>query len=253
MKAVILAGGLGTRISEESDHRPKPMVEIGGRPILWHIMDSYSKHGITDFVICLGYKGYQIKEFFLNYRNLMSDLIINLEGGNVTNLSTKSENWTITLVDTGLETQTGGRIKRVQQYVGGETFCLTYGDGVSDIDITQEIEAHRKAGLWATVAAVRPPGRFATLKIDSSRQVLKFREKPEDEVGWINGGFFVLEPEIFSLIEGDETQFEREPLAALADSKQLFAYQHVGFWKSMDTLGDKRELERILKVRGSLS
>lgn len=245
MKAVIFAGGLGTRISEESDLRPKPMVEIGGRPILWHIMKMYSNHGVKDFIICLGYKGYMIKEYFYNYYRHTSDFKINLATGDYEVLNSDSEDWTITFIETGLETQTGGRLKRVKEYVGDQTFCLTYGDGVSDIDITKEIAFHRNHGKLATVAAVQPPGRFATLVFDSQSNVLDFREKPLDEVGWINGGFFVLEPHIFDLIDGDDTVWEREPLEHLARSNQLAAYQHSGFWKPMDTLREKRELDSI--------
>lgn len=245
MKAVIFAGGLGTRISEESDLRPKPMVEIGGRPILWHIMKMYSNHGVKEFIICLGYKGYMIKEYFYNYYRHTSDFKINLATGDYEVLNTDSEDWTITFIETGLETQTGGRLKRVKQYVGDETFCLTYGDGVSDIDISDEIEFHKKHGKKATVAAVQPPGRFATLSIDGSNQVTEFREKHLDEVGWINGGFFVLEPSVIELIENDSTIWERGPLEHLANQGQLTAYKHSGFWKPMDTLREKRELERM--------
>lgn len=246
MKAVIFAGGLGTRISEESDLRPKPMVEIGGRPILWHIMKMYSNHGVNDFIICLGYKGYMIKEYFYNYYRHTSDFKINLATGEFEVLNSDSENWTITFIETGLDTQTGGRLKRVQKYVGTETFCLTYGDGVSNIDITQEISFHFANKKLATVAAVQPPGRFATLSINQMSDVTEFREKPIDEVGWINGGFFVLEPEVFELIEGDETIWEKEPLEKLASMDQLSAFKHDGFWKPMDTLREKRELEAHL-------
>lgn len=245
MKAVILAGGLGTRISEESDLRPKPMVEIGGRPILWHIMKMYSNHGIKDFVVCLGYKGYMIKEYFYNYYRHTSDFKINLATGEYEILNTESEDWTITFVDTGLDTQTGGRIKRIQKYVEGETFCLTYGDGVSDINIRAEIEFHKAHGKLATVAAVRPPGRFANLTVDDSCQVSSFREKPEDEVGWINGGFFVLEESVMEMIDGDSTFWEREPLERLTAESELMAFEHKGFWQPMDTLRDKRVLERL--------
>lgn len=245
MKAVIFAGGLGTRISEESDLRPKPMVEIGGRPILWHIMKMYSNHGVKDFIICLGYKGYMIKEYFYNYYRHTADFKINLATGDYEVLNTDSEEWTITFIETGLETQTGGRLKRVKNYVGNETFCLTYGDGVSDIDISEEIVFHKKHGKMATVAAVQPPGRFATLSIDKTYQVTEFREKNIDEVGWINGGFFVLESSVLELIHGDETIWEREPLENLAKTGELVAYQHSGFWKPMDTLREKRELEML--------
>ncbi len=245
MKAVIFAGGLGTRISEESDLRPKPMVEIGGRPILWHIMKMYSNHGVKDFIICLGYKGYMIKEYFYNYYRHTSDFKINLATGDYEVLSSDSENWTITFIETGLETETGGRLKRVRPYLDNQTFCLTYGDGVSDINISQEIEFHKSHGKQATVAAVRPPGRFAALEFDENEKVVDFREKPQDEVGWINGGFFVLEPEVIDLIEDDLTFWERDPLQKLAKSGQLEAFKHFGFWKPMDTLREKRELESL--------
>lgn len=245
MKAVIFAGGLGTRISEESDLRPKPMVEIGGRPILWHIMKMYSNHGVKDFIICLGYKGYMIKEYFYNYYRHTSDFKINLANGDYEVFNTDSEDWTITFIETGLETQTGGRLKRVQKFIGDETFCLTYGDGVSDINISAEIEFHKSHGKKATVAAVQPPGRFATLSIDESSEVTDFREKRTDEVGWINGGFFVLEPQVIDLIKDDSTIWEREPLEILTERGQLAAYKHTGFWKPMDTLREKRELEEI--------
>lgn len=248
MKAVIFAGGLGTRISEESDLRPKPMVEIGGRPILWHIMKMYSNHGVKDFVICLGYKGYMIKEYFYNYYRHTSDFKINLATGEYEVLNTDSEDWTISFIETGLETQTGGRLKRVKEYLGDETFCLTYGDGVSDIDITKEIAFHRNHGKLATVAAVRPPGRFATLSMDEQEQVTEFREKHIDEVGWINGGFFVLEPKVIDLIADDSTIWEREPLEHLAHKDQLAAYKHSGFWLPMDTLRDKRHLEKLSQL-----
>lgn len=247
MKAVIFAGGLGTRISEESDLRPKPMVEIGGRPILWHIMKMYSNHGVKDFIICLGYKGYMIKEYFFNYYRHTSDFKINLATGDFEVLSSDSEEWTITFIETGLDTQTGGRLKRVREQIGSETFCLTYGDGVSDINISAEIAFHKAHGKAATVAAVQPPGRFATLAYEEDGSVTDFREKPVDEVGWINGGFFVLEPSVIDLIEGDQTIWEREPLETLARSGQMSAFKHSGFWKPMDTLREKRELEHLFK------
>jgi glucose-1-phosphate cytidylyltransferase len=246
MKAVIFAGGLGTRISEESDLRPKPMVEIGGRPILWHIMKMYASHGVKDFVICLGYKGYMIKEYFFNYYRHTADFSINLGTGDYEVLGSDSEDWNVTFIDTGLETQTGGRLKRVQKYVGNETFCLTYGDGLSDLDISKEIEFHKSHDRAATVAAVQPPGRFATLGFDDDGHVDSFREKMADEVGWINGGFFVLEPSVFDLIqEGDSTIWERGPLETLASTGQLAAFKHDGFWKPMDNLREKRELEAL--------
>lgn len=245
MKAVILAGGLGTRIAEESDTKPKPMVEIGGKPLLWHIMKSYSRHGIKDFVICLGYKGYVIKEFFFNYYRHMSDMTIDLKTGDHQILNSQAEDWRITLVDTGAETMTGGRLKRVAPYLGQETFCLTYGDGLSDINITAELDFHRQHGKLATVAAVQPPGRFGVLNIDAQHQVTSFEEKPSDEIGWINGGFFVLEPEVIPYIDGDATSWEREPLSNLARDGQLAAFHHTGFWQPCDTLRDKRELEAL--------
>ncbi|HVI53972.1 MAG TPA: glucose-1-phosphate cytidylyltransferase [Luteibacter sp.] len=245
MKAVILAGGLGTRIAEESDYKPKPMVEVGGRPLLWHIMKSYSKHGIKDFVICLGYKGYVIKEYFFNYYRHTADLEINLRTGEASVLDTQAEDWTITLIDTGQDTMTGGRVKRVRQYLGEETFCLTYGDGLSDIDISREVSFHREHGKLATVAAVQPPGRFGVLNLGKDANVASFEEKPQDEIGWINGGFFVLEPSALDYIEGDDTSFERAPLANLAKDGQLMAFQHHGFWQPCDTLRDKRELQAL--------
>jgi glucose-1-phosphate cytidylyltransferase len=246
MKAVIFAGGLGTRISEESDLRPKPMVEIGDRPILWHIMKMYSNHGINDFVICLGYKGYMIKEYFYNYYRHTSDFKINLATGDYRVLDSQTENWNITFIDTGLETQTGGRLKRVKDFIGDETFCLTYGDGVSDIDISKEIEFHKRHGKLATVAAVKPPGRFGMLTMDAKGSVTNFREKRAEEVGWINGGFFVLEPSVVDLIEGDSTIWEREPLEHLARTDNLASFRHEGFWQPMDTLREKRILESLM-------
>jgi glucose-1-phosphate cytidylyltransferase len=245
MKAVILAGGLGTRISEESDLRPKPMVEIGGRPLLWHIMKMYSNHGVTDFIVCLGYKGYMVKEYFFNYYRHTSDFRINLASGNYEILNSESEDWTITFVDTGLETQTGGRLKRVKRFLDDETFCMTYGDGVSDLNISEEIRFHQAHGKKATLAAVKPPGRFANLRFSSQGMVSEFREKPEDEVGWINGGFFVLEPEVLDEIDGDSTVWERGPLESLTNTGQLAAFQHVGFWQPMDTLREMRLLQDL--------
>lgn len=251
MKAVILAGGLGTRISEESDSRPKPMVEIGGKPIIWHIMQMYSNHGITDFIVCLGYKGYAIKEYFLNYYSHTADLEINLETGINRILNSNTEPWTITLVDTGLDTQTGGRLKRVKKYLGDDTFCMTYGDGVSDINISHEIAFHKSHGKLATVAAVQTPGRFGSLDISPGDTVAAFVEKATEESGWINGGFFVLEPEVISLIQGDFTIWEKEPLEELAGRGELQAFRHAGFWKPMDTLREKRELENLLIAKAA--
>lgn len=245
MKAVILAGGLGTRIAEESDYKPKPMVEIGGRPLLWHIMKTYAHHGIKEFVICLGYKGYVIKEYFFNYYRHTANLEIDLRTGDATVLDSQAEDWKITLIDTGQDTMTGGRVKRIRPYIGNETFCLTYGDGLADIDITREVAFHRTHGKLATVAAVQPPGRFGVLNIAGDANVASFEEKPQDEIGWINGGFFVLEPPAIDYIEGDETSFERAPLANLARDGQLMAFHHQGFWQPCDTLRDKRELQAL--------
>ena len=245
MKAVILAGGLGTRIAEESDTKPKPMVEVGGRPLLWHIMKMYSHHGINDFVVCLGYKGYVIKEFFFNYYRHTSDLAIDLRTGQHTVMNTQAEDWKVTLIDTGANTMTGGRLKRVAPYLGGSTFCMTYGDGLSDIDIGREVDFHRRSGKLATVAAVQPPGRFGVLSMSAEGSVNRFEEKPSEEIGWINGGFFVLEPRAIDYIEGDETSWERGPLNRLAADGQLAAFPHTGFWRPCDTLRDKRDLEQL--------
>lgn len=246
MKAVILAGGLGTRIAEESDSKPKPMVDVGGRPLLWHIMKMYAQHGVNEFVICLGYKGYVIKEFFFNYHRHMSDMRIDLQTGDVQMLGTShTEDWKVTLVDTGAETMTGGRLKRAARYLDDETFCLTYGDGLADLDIGAEIRFHRAHGKLATVLAVQPPGRFGVLNIDSAAQVTSFEEKPSDEIGWINGGFFVLEPGAVDYVQDDATSWERAPLVNLARDGQLAAYHHHGFWRPCDTLRDKRELEAL--------
>jgi glucose-1-phosphate cytidylyltransferase len=245
MKVVILAGGLGTRLSEETEFRPKPMVEIGGKPILWHIMKIYSHFGFNDFIICLGYKGYMIKEYFANYFIHNSDLAIDLSSNNIKVHNSHCEPWKVTLVDTGLNTQTGGRLKRVQKYIGEERFMATYGDGVGDINIKELLEFHKKHGKYATVTAVQPPGRFGAINLDAYDNITSFEEKPRGDKAWINGGFFVLEPEIFNYIEGDGTFWEREPLANLAKDGQLVAYRHQGFWKPMDTLRDKRELEEL--------
>jgi glucose-1-phosphate cytidylyltransferase len=244
MKAVILAGGLGTRISEETSLRPKPMIEIGGRPILWHIMKLYSAHNVTDFVVCCGYKGYLIKEYFANYFLHMSDVTFNMEQNSMTVHERKAEPWSVTLVDTGESTQTGGRIKRVARYLDDDTFCLTYGDGVSDVDISASIEFHRRHGKLATMTAAQPPGRFGALDL-ADDQVMHFLEKPQGDGGWINGGFFVLSPKVLDLIEGDDTLWEREPLESLAQEGQLCAWRHRGFWQPMDTLRDKTHLEAL--------
>lgn len=245
MKAVILAGGLGTRISEETHLKPKPMIEIGGKPILWHIMKLYSAHGVHDFVICCGYKGYLIKEYFANYFLHMSDVTFDMELNRMEVHQRKAEPWRVTLVDTGEETMTGGRLKRVADYVRGEeAFCFTYGDGVADIDITQEIAFHRGHGKWATVAAVQPPGRYGALQMDGE-QVAGFSEKPRGDGGFINGGFFVLSPKCLDFIETDHTSWESEPLVRLAESGQLMAFAHQGFWQPMDTLREKNLLESL--------
>jgi len=245
MKVVILAGGFGTRLNEETHLKPKPMVEIGSKPILWHIMKIYSSYGFNEFIICLGYKGYIIKEYFANYFLYMSDVTIDLRDNKIEVYNAKAEPWQVTLVDTGLHTQTGGRIKRIQPYVGKETFMLTYGDGVGDINIEELIKFHRQHGKYATVTAVQPMGRFGALVLNEENQVLTFKEKPKGDRAWINGGFFVLEPEVFDYIEGDNTIWEKEPLERLAKDGQLMAYKHYGFWYCMDTLRDKKELERL--------
>jgi glucose-1-phosphate cytidylyltransferase len=244
MKAVILAGGLGTRISEESAVRPKPMIEIGGMPILWHILKIYSHHGINDFVICLGYKGYVIKEYFANYFLHMSDVTFDMSTNQLEVHHKHAEPWRVTLVDTGEQTQTGGRLKRVADYLDGDTFCFTYGDGVSDVDISRQLAFHRESRTRATMCAVQPPGRFGALDIDGHR-ITRFEEKPSGDGTWINGGFFVLESGVMDLIEGDETVWERGPLESLARAGQLSAYTHEGFWQPMDTLRDKVKLEGL--------
>ncbi len=244
MKVVILAGGFGTRLSEETDIKPKPMVEIGGKPILWHIMKIYSAYGFNDFIICLGYKGYIIKEYFANYFLHTADVTIDLKSNQIEVHNVKAEPWRVTLVDTGLNTMTGGRIKRVRDFIGNETFMLTYGDGVGDINIEKLLEFHKSHGKYATLTAVQPSGRFGALDLENEK-VKAFKEKPKGDGAWINGGFFVLEPEIFDYIEGDQTIWEREPLENLAKDGQLMAYKHTGFWKPMDTLRDKRELEAL--------
>jgi glucose-1-phosphate cytidylyltransferase len=245
MKAVILAGGLGTRLSEETSTRPKPMVEIGGKPILWHIMKMYSHHGIHDFVICCGYKGYVIKEYFANYFLHMSDVTFDFKANNMHVHEKRAEPWTVTLVDTGDDSMTGGRLKRVIDHVKDEeAFCFTYGDGLGDIDIAATLEFHRKHGKAATVTATYPPGRFGSLDIQNNR-VTSFKEKPKGDGGMINGGFFVLSPKIFPRIKGDSTIWEQEPLMNLAEDRELMVYQHHGFWQPMDTLRDKNLLEEL--------
>jgi glucose-1-phosphate cytidylyltransferase len=242
VKLVVLAGGFGTRISEESSVRPKPMVEIGEKPILWHIMKIYSAHGINDFVIAVGYRGYLIKEYFANYFVHTTDITVDLRTNTVETHAINAEPWRVTVVDTGEGTMTGGRLKRVREYLDDETFCLTYGDCVSDLDVTKEVELHKETGALATLAAVQPPGRFGVLNIDRGR-VSSFLEKPAGEGGWVNGGFFVVEPQVLDYIGGDETVWERDPMERLAGDNRLAAYLHSGFWHPMDTLRDKMVLE----------
>lgn len=247
MKAVILAGGFGTRISEESGVRPKPMVEVGGKPILWHIMKIYSHHGIKEFIICLGYKGHIIKEYFADYFLRYSDVTFDLQYNSMQVLNNQSEPWKVTLIDTGLNTMTGGRLKRVKQYIGNERFCMTYGDGVSDIDITKLLKFHEDEGSIATLTAVQEPGRFGSFTLhENETKVEHFREKVTGrDSAWINGGFFVLEPQVFEFIEDDSTVFERGPLELLSKGANLSAYKHDGFWMPMDTLRDKNVLEEM--------
>lgn len=245
MKAIILAGGLGTRLSEETIVKPKPMIEIGGNPILWHIMKIYSSYGINDFIICLGYKGYLIKEFFSNYFLHQSDVTFDLMNNSVEIHNNYSEPWKVTLVDTGANTMTGGRLRRVQKYVDQETFCFTYGDGLGSIDIAKLIEFHRVQGTIATLTAVEPPGRFGALEIGDGYKVNEFKEKPRGDNTWINGGFFVCEPQVFEYIEGDKTIWEKDPLERLTQEGQLSSYKHYGFWQPMDTLRDKMQLEEL--------
>jgi glucose-1-phosphate cytidylyltransferase len=249
LKAVILAGGFGTRLSEETVVKPKPMIEIGGKPILWHIMKIYSHYGINDFIICLGYKGYMIKEYFANYFLHQSDITFFMSDNKMKIHNTYCEPWSVTLVDTGEDTQTGGRLKRVKKYVGAETFCFTYGDGVSDINIKKLIEFHKKEGKKATLTAVQPPGRFGSLEIDKKNSVLRFIEKPKGDNSWVNGGFFVLEKDIFELLKDDKTIWERYPLVQLAKDGELAAYKHPGFWLPMDTLRDKNKLEHLWETK----
>ena len=246
MKAVILAGGMGTRISEESSVRPKPMIEIGGKPILWHIMKSYGRHGITDFVICCGYKGYVIKEYFANYFLHMSDVTFDMAHNTMQVHQRNAEPWKVTLVDTGEQSMTGGRIRRIKPYVqDDEAFCLTYGDGVSDVDITALIAFHRAQGTLCTLTAVQPPGRFGALAIDGQQHITSFQEKPQGDGGFINGGFFVCSPQVIDRIDGDATIWEREPMESLARDHQMSAFHHHGFWQPMDTLRDKMYLEDL--------
>ncbi len=244
-KVVILAGGLGTRLAEETETRPKPMVEIGDRPILWHIMKIYSHFGLNDFIVCLGYKGYVIKEFFSNYHLHLADVTFDLARNSMEVHRGRAEPWRVTLVDTGAGTMTGGRLRRVRDYIGNEPFCLTYGDGVADIDIAALMKFHAGHGRLATVTAVSPPGRFGALDLDAEGAVRGFREKPQGDGGWINGGFFVFAPKAIDYIAGDDTPLEDAPLMQLAAEGQLAAYRHTGFWQAMDTLRDRRQLEAM--------
>jgi len=246
MKVLILAGGLGTRLSEETDLKPKPMVEIGGRPILWHIMKTYSHYGFNDFVILTGYKSHVIKEYFINYYTRYSDITVDLEQNSVEIHKTRTEPWKVTMLYTGQNTMTGGRIKKAQEYIGNETFMLTYGDGVADVNIPELVDFHKKSGKLATVTSVQLEGRFGALDIASDNQIKSFMEKPKNDSSWINGGFFVLEPEIFDYIkDGDKTIWEHKPLENLAKDNQLNAFKHYGFWRPMDTLRDKVDLTEM--------
>ena len=244
MKAVILAGGLGTRLAEETAVRPKPMVEVGGRPVLWHILKTYSQHGINDFVICLGYRGYVIKEYFANYFLHMSDVTFDLAENRMEVCHRHCEPWRVTLVDTGDSTQTGGRLKRVRDYLDDDAFCFTYGDGLCDVDIGALVKFHRAHGRLATLTAVQPAGRFGALDITDQR-ITRFEEKPHGDDAWVNGGYFVLQPQVLELIEGDASVWEREPLEQLARSGELSAFTHRGFWQPMDTLRDKTRLDEL--------
>lgn len=246
MKVALLAGGLGTRLSEETSVRPKPMVEIGGLPIMWHIMKLYAHHGLTDFVILGGYKVDYIRDYFMRYRSLITDYSLDVENGEIQWLQAKAENWRVTVLDTGLNTMTAGRIKRAQKYLGDAPFCLTYGDGLSDVDIGKLIEFHKKSNAWCTLTAVTQPGRYGALRLSAGgSEVLGFREKGASDGGLINGGFFVCEPEIFDLIDGDEQMWENEPMDRLVAANKLGSYHHTGFWQSMDSLRDKQLLEQI--------
>ena len=248
MKVLILAGGLGSRLSEETSLKPKPMVEIGGRPILWHIMKIYSHYGFNEFIILCGYKGYMIKEFFANYYRHESDLTIDFETNKTTYHKNNAEPWKVTMIDTGAESMTGGRIKRVQKYVGNEPFLLTYGDGVGNINISEVVKYHIQQGKLATMTSVQPEGRFGSLDIDNNNNILSFKEKPKGDGSWINAGFFVCQPEVFDYIKGgDSTIFEQQPLENLAKDMQLVTYKHEGFWKPMDTLRDKSQLEEMIE------
>ncbi len=245
MKVVILAGGLGTRLSEETDTKPKPMVEIGGKPILWHIMKLYSSFGFNDFVICAGYKGYIIKEYFCNYFLHHSSITVDLSDNSINFHNSQTEQWKVTIADTGVNAMTGGRIKRIQQYIGNEPFMLTYGDGVGNVNIAELLDFHKKNGKKATLTSVQPSGRFGLLNMNVNNNVSSFTEKPKGDGAWINAGFFVLEPSVFDLLKDDQTIWEREPLETLAQQGELNAFKHFGFWKPMDTLKDKTDLNEM--------
>lgn len=245
MKVVILAGGFGTRLSEETELKPKPMVEIGGKPILWHIMKTYSHYGYNEFIVCLGYKGYVIKEYFANYYRHQSDITIDMATDSTTIHNSQAEPWKITLIDTGLDTMTGGRVKRIQKYTEGKPFMLTYGDGVGAVDIPKLVEYHKNNKRFLTVTAVQPSGRFGALNLSEKNEVNSFMEKPKGDGSWINGGFFVCEPQVFDYIENDSTVFEREPMERIARDNQMMAFKHGGFWRPMDTLRDKNELMEL--------
>lgn len=251
MKVLILAGGLGSRLSEETALKPKPMVEIGGKPILWHIMKIYSSYGFNDFVILCGYKGYMIKEYFAHYFLHMADMTVDMTSNTITHHNNHAEPWKVTMVDTGIDTMTGGRIKRVQEYVGNEPFMLTYGDGVGDIDIDKLVEFHKSHGKLITMTSVLPEGRFGAISMDSSNKVNSFQEKPKGDGSRINGGFFVCQPEVFKYITSDNTFFEREPLEKLALEGELYTYKHKGFWRPMDTLRDKTLLEDMIENKSA--
>ena len=244
MRAVILAGGFGTRISEETDVKPKPMIEIGGMPILWHIMKIYSSYGINEFVICCGYKGYVVKEYFANYFLHMSDVTFDMKNNKMKVNQKFAESWKVTLVDTGLNTMTGGRLKKIQKYLDNETFCFTYGDGLANIDLKKLINFHKKSNSFATLTAVQPPGKYGALNLNNNK-VIKFEEKPAGDGSWINGGFFVLEPEIFNYLKDDSTVWEKEPLEKMAKQNKVAAYKHDGFWQALDTLRDKNHLQSL--------
>jgi glucose-1-phosphate cytidylyltransferase len=246
MKVLLLAGGFGTRLSEETDLRPKPMVDIGGKPILWHIMKLYSHYGFNEFVVLLGYKGYYIKEYFANYFLHQSDVTLDIQTGKMEILNNSSEPWKVTLLDTGIDSMTGGRVKRAQEFVGNEPFMLTYGDGVSDINIEDLVKFHNSHGKAMTMTSAQPDGRFGALNIEGNNQVSSFQEKPKGDGGWINAGFFICEPKVFDyILEGDGTIFEQAPLQNLAKDGEIFTYKHSGFWKPMDTLRDKQELQKL--------